>query len=297
MLKIRAFVLKKARDWLDKNNYIEVQPPILIPALNESSNSLNISNLSKRMFLAKGSLPYGKTFADALERVYTIMPAFRIEQPSKRHLIEYWRLEVVQHSCLTEIMKTQEQLISHLCQCLSTERKILERLNRSIIDLAGIQPPFSRLTYDEAVEILQNDGYDICWGQEISGELEKQLSQKFNKPFFVWRYPVTSETFFAKTDPEHPTIALYVDLIAPEGYGELSSGLQLITEMSEMQQRLKKAKVNSESRKWFLELIQDDPRPCSGFAVGVERMLQWLCKLPDISDAIAFPRSANNLSP
>ena len=297
MLKVRAHLLKKARDWFDSNNYVEVQPPILVPALDEAPNALIVNNLDKSMFLAKGFLPYGRAFADGLERVYTIMPAFRIEQPSSRHLVEYWRLEVVECCDLKEIMSIQEQLVAYLCHYLLEVEETLECFNRSGKDLARMQAPFSRLTYDKAVESLQSDGYKICWGQEINWELERHLSLKFDKPFFIWKYPLSSETFFSKTDPEQPALALYADLIAPEGYGELASSLQMITKKEVMLQRLRQAGVNSAGQNWFMELTQSRSGSCSGFAIGVERMLQWICKLPDIRETIAFPRSASNCFP
>ncbi len=299
LLKVRAFLLKKVRSWFDNNGYIEVQAPILVPALGESPNSFEVKYYDKRAYLTKGFLPYGRVFAGKLEKVYTITPSFRKEQPSNRHLTEYWRMEAVQHCDIDEIMRVQEELIS--CICLSLRVGLLETLegfNRSFSDLAKIRKPFRRLTYDEAIDILQKDGYNICWGQEIDWELEQHLSHNFDKPFFIWKYPYGSETFFSKTDPDNPELSLYADLLAPEGYGEIASSLQMITQKETMLQLMKEAGLNNNDQTWSLSFMQSSfSEPCSAFAIGIERLLQWICKLSNIKKTIAFPRSSDNIYP
>jgi asparaginyl-tRNA synthetase len=248
--------------------------------------------------LAKGFLPYGQVFADKLGKVYTVTPSFRKEQTSKRHLTEYWRTEVVQHCDLENIMRVQEELIAHICSSLASEfKETLEGFNRSCSDLAKVRKPFRRLTYDEAIDMLQKDGYTICWGQEIGWELEQHLSLKFDKPFFIWKYPYSSETFFSKPDPEKPELSLYADLLAPEGYGEIASSLQMITEKEKLLQLMKEAGLNNNDQIWFLRFTQSCSEPCSGFAIGIERMLQWICKLSNIKKATAFPRLPDNIYP
>ncbi len=299
LLKVRAFLLKKARSWFDNNGYIEVQAPILVPALGESSNSFEVKYYDKRAYLAKGFLPYGKVFADKLGKVYTVAPSFRKEQPSKRHLTEYWRVEVVQHCDLENIMSVQEELIAFICSSLAFEfRETLDCFNRPYSDLAKVQKPFKQLTYDEAIDVLQNDGCEIVWGQEIERELERHLSLKFDKPFFIWKYPYGPETFFSKADPEKPELSLYADLLAPEGYGEIASSLQMVTQKETMIQLMKEAGLNNNDQTWFLSFMQSSfSEPCSAFAMGIERVLQWICKLSHIKEAIAFHRAPDNIYP
>ena len=299
LLKVRAFLLKKARSWFDNNGYIEVQAPILVPALGESPNSFEVKYYDKRAYLTKGFLPYGKVFANKLGKVYTVTPSFRKEQPNKRHLTEYWRMEVVQHCDLENIMTIQEELIAFICSSLASEfKETLDCFNRSYRDLAKVQKPFKQLTYDEAIDVLQNDGYEIVWGQEIDWELEQHLSLKFDKPFFIWKYPYGPETFSSKADPEKPELSLYADLLAPEGYGEIASSLQMITQKETMLQLMKEAGLNNNDQTWFLSFMQSSfSEPCSAFAIGIERLLQWICKLSNIKKTIAFPRSSDNIYP
>lgn len=298
LLKVRAFLLKKARNWFDNAGYVEVQAPILVPGLGESTNSFEVKYFDKRAYLTKGFLPYGMVFAGKLGKVYTTTPSFRKEHPSKRHLTEYWRVEVVQHCDLENIMTVQEELIAFVCNSLASEfKETLDSFNRPCMEMANVQKPFKRLTYDEAIDDLQNDDYEIEWGQEIEWKLEQHLSLKFNKPFFLWKYPCSSETFFSKTDPEKPELSLYADLLAPEGYGEIASSLQMVTRKETMIQLMKEAGLNYDNQVWFLSFMRSCSEPCSGFAIGIERMLQWICKLSNIKKGIAFPRLSDNIYP
>jgi len=231
-------------------------------------------------------------------KVYTTTPSFRKEQTSKRHLIEYWRMEVVQHCNLENIMTVQEELVTFVCSSLATEfNETLGCFNRSYSEMANVQKPFKRLTYDEAIDVLQKDGYEIEWGQEIDWKLEQHLSFKFDKPFFIWNYPCSSETFFSKTDPENPELSLYADLVAPGGYGEIGSSLQMVTRKKTMIQLMKEAGLNNNDQVWFLSFMGPCSEPCSGFAIGIERTLQWICKLSNVKKAVAFPRFSDNIYP
>jgi asparaginyl-tRNA synthetase len=297
MIKLRAFLLHEARCWLSDNGYIEVQGPVLVPLLAESSNSLEVKYYDQKACLTKGFLPYGLAFAGDLGKVYTVASAFRKEQPSKRHLVEYWRLEVIQMCNLHGIIDVQERLIAHLCQSLSLIKEPLSCLGRSREELALMKAPFKRITYAEAVEMLQSRGAEIFWGQEISWEFEKQLSLLFDKPFFIYKFPYGPDNFFAKTDPQHTELSLCADLIAPEGFGELASSLQMITEKGKMEELLKEAKISETNRIWFIKFMNNCVEPSSMFALGIERLIQWILKLSNIKEATAFPRQPQRIYP
>ena len=299
VLKVRAQLLKEARNWFDKKGYTEVQGPIIIPAVGDWPVSFEVKYFGKKAYLTKGLQPYANFFAASLGKIYTIAPSFRMEKSrTPRHLTEYWRMEVFEHCDLDNIITTQEELIAHLCRCLSKDNEeTLKCFNRSVSDLAEIQKPFHRLTYEEAIDILQGDGFDILWGQKIDWKLEKYLSHKFKKPFFIWKFPCSIETFFYETVPEKPELSLSADLLAPEGYGEIASGAQMTTEKEIMLEKMKEEKIDIKDQEWCLNFMEDSSVPNSGFATGIERLIQWVCKLSHIKEATAFPRLPDNIYP
>jgi asparaginyl-tRNA synthetase len=196
------------------------------------------------------------------------------------------------------MIQSEEELITHICQSLSKEAaELLSSFGRSAKDLEKMKSPFPRLTYDEAVNTLQKHGFDIFWGQKISWQMEKHLSNKFKIPFFITKSPLSIETYFHETDPEAPELTLSADLIAPEGYGELSSGAQRITKKETLSKKMMEENINAEDQEWYLNFVQSEVSYYSGFAVGIERLTQWIAKLLDIKKATAFPRSYNDIYP
>jgi asparaginyl-tRNA synthetase len=291
LLKIRAFLLKKTREWFENNCYIETQGPILLPSESKSSTAFEVKYFNKKAYLTKGFLPYGKLFVDKLGKVYTIMPSFRKELPSKRHLTEYWRIESVAHCNIADCMSIQEDLVSFLCNSIAIEfKETLERFGRPCADLMKVKKPFSRITYDQAIDVLQNAGCQIVWGQEIGWELERRLSFHFDKPFLILNYPCNSATFLHKADIDRPELSLSADLIAPEGFGEIASSLQMITEEELLNRKIEEARLSIKEKNWFLTFMGSYGKPCSGFAIGVERLIQWMCNLKDIKEVVPFPR-------
>ena len=298
VLKVRAFVLKKARSWFEDNNYVEVQAPILIPALSRSSTSFRLKYYDRSAYLTKGFLPYGRAFAEKLGKVYTITPSFRYEKVrTRRHLSEFWRVEAVQKGSLGQIIDAQEDLVTFVCSSLGDFKETVLSFNRSWRDFEKFQKPFDRVTYDEAIEILQKDRHHVWWGQEIDWRLERILSLKFDKPFFVTKIPFCSETLFGESDSRVPEVSLYADLLAPEGYGEIASSLQMVSGSEAMIERLREAEVSRKNREWFSSFFLSSSPRFSGFALGVERLLQWICKLPEIKEATAFPRTEDAIYP
>ncbi len=299
MLKIRAQVLRYAREWLDEHGYVEVQGPTIIPGFGMESGSFSVKYFDQEAYLVRGLHPYASAFVASLGKIYTVAPFFRAEKVrTQRHLTEYWRIEIAQQCELDAIIEVQEKLIGHVCRSLSRENEeLLKCFDRSIADLAELRTPFCKLTYDEVVEILQRDGFAVFWGQKIAQEMERHLSLKFNSPFFVTKVPTASETFLYELDSERPELSLSVDLLAPEGFGEIGGGAQMITQKEVILSKMAEEGVGVADQEWYLGLIQDGLVPFSEFAIGVERLVQWICKLTTIEEAVAFPRLPGSAYP
>jgi asparaginyl-tRNA synthetase len=292
VMRIRAKVLHAARCWLNQHAYLEVHGPTLIPAVGDWPGHFEVKYFDKKAYLTQGLQPYANAFVANLGKIYTIAPTFRAEKArTRRHLTEYWRIEVAQQGELDTIIGIQEELVAHICHSLSKEAtETLKYFNRSVKDLAKIRTPFLRLTYDEAVDILQRDGLNISWGQKLDWELENHLSLRFNRPFFILKFPIGIETFFHKSDSKKPELTLSADLLAPEGYGEISSGAQMITEKEVMSKKMAEENIDPADQLWYISFMQCESVPHSGFAIGLERLIQWICKLTQIEEATAFPR-------
>jgi len=299
VMKIRAKLLDAARCWLNQRDYVEVHGPTLIPAIGDWPSSFEVKYFDKKAYLTQGLQPYANAFVASLGKVYTIAPTFRAEKlRTRRHLTEYWRIEVAQQCELDAIIVIQEELVAHICRSLSEKGvQMLKCFNRSVKDLAKVQTPFPRLTYDEAIDMLQKDGFNISWGQKLDWELENHLSLRFNQPFFIMKYPIGVETFFHKSDPIKPELTSSVDLLAPEGYGEIGSGVEMITEKEDLLKKMAEENITLADQQWYMNFMQCRTLPHSGFAIGLERLIQWICKLVDIKEASAFPRTADGVYP
>jgi asparaginyl-tRNA synthetase len=299
ILKIRAKLLYAARYWLNQNDYVEVHGPTIIPAVGDWPGSFEVKYFDKKAYLTQGLQPYANAFVANLGKIYTIAPAFRAEKlTTKRHLTEYWRIEVAQKCDLKTIIEVQEELVAHICHGLSKEATgELKHLKRSVEDLAKVQTPFPVLTYDKTIEILQEDGFDIQWGQQIEWDLENHLSNKYNQPFFITEFPIGIQTFFYKSHPKRQELTLSVDLLAPEGYGEISGGGQMIDQKEELLKKMAEEKIEPSDQQWYMNLAQYCSVPHSGFMMGLERLIQWICKLEHIKEASAFPRLPDSIYP
>ena len=300
LIKIRANLLRSARCWLDQHGYVEVSSPTIVPAVGNWPGYFEVKYYDKKAFLTRGMQPYASFFVAGLEKVYSISPVFRAETSiTRRHLTEFWRIEVIQQCGLDAIMAVQEQLLAHVCRMLSEEDvKTLGLFSRRRHDFAEVKAPFPRFSYDEVVEMLQKDGFNISWGQRIDWRFENYLSLKFNQPFFIMKFPVGIETFFVKSDHEKSELTLSAELFAPEGYGELSSCVENITDTEVMLEKMKEEKIDPADQLWYMSFMPKQTAAAqSGFGIGVERLLQWICKLEDIRDATAFPRVFNSFYP
>lgn len=295
ILKIRAKMLDAARSWLNEQGFIEVQGPILLPAVEERPRSFQVNYFGKSAYLSGGLQPYSDVFTEMFEKVYTVAPTFRAEPlKSKRHLAEFWRIEVAASGIdLEHMLQLEEELVAHVCQEVSKDSEELSSLCSSIENLNLVKVPFPRLTYNEAVERLQKSKHRIYWGEPLSWENEHSLSLMFDRPFFVTDFPVSNENFFNKSNPEQTDLSLCADLIAPEGYGEISSAGENITDKKELLKKLKEMQISQAERRWYLGLKRFGQAPKSGFAIGVERFLQWICKLENVGEATYFSRTYN----
>ena len=293
ILKIRAKTLNAARSWLNGQGFVEVQGPVLLPAVGDRPRNFQVNYFGKSAHLSGGFQPYSDVFMEMLEKVYTVAPTFRAEPlKTKRHLAEFWRIEVA--ACgfdLNQILHLQEEMITHVCQELSKDARDLVFLRGSIENLNLVKAPFPRLTYDEAIERLQGTKQCIHWGQPLTHKDEHALSLMFDRPFFVTDFPVSNETYFHKSNPDKPELSLCADLLAPEGYGEISSAGETITDRKELLKKLKETQIEQADRRWYLSLKRFGCAPKSGFALGVERFLQWICMLEDVREATSFPRT------
>jgi len=299
-MKVRAKLLNAARWWFNQHDFIEVHGPTIIPATGDRPNSFEVKYFDKKAYLTQGLQPYSDAFMASLGKIYTIAPAFRAAKlRTRRHLTEYWRIEAeAPLSDLDGIIRIQEELVTHICHSLYKEAvEELKCLRRHAEDLIKVQIPFPRLTYDKVVEMLQRDGYSIQWGEELSWELENNLSLRFNQPFFITEYPIGIQTFFHRPHPQRPELTLSADLLAPEGYGEIASGGQMIDEKEVLLKKMAEEKIETEGQRWYVELRRYGSVPYSGFVMGLERLIQWICKLKHIKEASAFPRLFDSVYP
>lgn len=300
ILKIRAKTLYAVRTWFNQHDFTEVQGPTIIPNVGDRPSCFPVKYFNEKAYLSGGLQPYSYAFLKIFEKIYTIAPTFRAEKlKTKRHLSEYWRIEAVASNfSLDQIMDAQESLLTHICQDLAeSAASELNQLNRSPENLGKVTTPLVRLTYDQTIETLQKQGQNIQWGEQITSETENKLSLQFKHPFFITHFPLNFETFFHKSHPKKPELTLTADLIAPEGYGEIASSGQMITNKKILQRKMAQAKIDPKDQEWYLAFMKQNSNPQSAFAIGLERLIQWICNLENISQATAFPRTYKNNYP
>ncbi|MBS7658651.1 MAG: asparagine--tRNA ligase [Candidatus Bathyarchaeia archaeon] len=301
ILKVRDSFLNAAIDWFRNNGYTSAHMPILITAACEGGATLfEVKYFDQKAYLTQSWQLYAEAAIASLGKIYTIAPSFRAEKSrTRRHLTEYWHLEVELPWCdLNKLMSIQEELLSFICEKVAKERSYeLKLLGRDPKDLMHVKPPFPKITYDEAVEMLKKEGLDFKWGDDFGYEQESRLTSKFNMPFFITYFPKTAKAFYHKLNPERPEVTLSVDLLAPEGYGEITGGGVRIEDYNELLERIKENGLDPKDYQWYLDLRKYGSVPHAGFGMGVERVIAWICKLNHIRDAIAFPRLINRVYP
>ncbi len=291
VLTVRSKILEYARDWLNKAGFVEVQGPVLFPAFGERPNHFSVKYFDKAAYLSGGLAPYSDAFLSMFDKIYTVAPTFRAEPiKSKRHLAEYWRIEVSRLCGFEEMLSVQEQLLAHILRSLTIAcQKELTEL-KSPLNLTKLETPFPRLTYDKAIEQLQKNNSKIQWGEPISKENEVVVTKLHEQPFFITHFPLNSETALYRTLTDENLLTLSADLLAPQGYGEIGACNELITQKALIRKRLTELGIETAEQEWYLKNRQNNLAPQSMIAIGLERLLQWVCNTNDITQTTAVPR-------
>jgi asparaginyl-tRNA synthetase len=301
IMRVRAEVERAMCQYLDDAGYVRMDTPILTPSACEGTTTLfETPYFERRAYLAQSGQLYNEADAAALGRVYCFGPTFRAEKSkTRRHLTEFWMLEPeAAFLDLDGCMALVEGLVAHVVGCvLARRRRELETLKRDPAPLEAVRPPFPRITYDEAVERLRAQGSSIAWGEDFGGDEETVLSRLHDRPLFVHRYPAQCKAFYMQPDPERPEVVLGADLLAPEGYGEIVGGGQRIHDPALLERRLDEMRLPRSDYAWYLDLRRYGTVPHSGFGIGIERTVAWICGLEHVRETIPFPRLINRLYP
>jgi asparaginyl-tRNA synthetase len=301
VLKIRHEIIGAIRDFLDEREFVLVDAPILTPSACEGTTTLfSTDYFDSTAYLSQSGQLYMEAAAMALGKVYCFGPTFRAEKSkTRRHLTEFWMVEPeMAWVDLDGNLKLQEELISYVVQRVLEERKNeLATVERDTGRLENIKPPFPRVSYDEAVEILNKCGVEFEWGNDFGGGDETVLAEQFELPVFVHRYPTDIKAFYMKPDPSRPEICLSADLLAPEGYGEIIGGGQRIDDPRLLAARIKEHDLPEEAYAWYMDLRKFGSVPHSGFGLGLERVVAWICGIDHIRETIPFPRLLKRIYP
>lgn len=295
ILKIRHRVVKAIRDFFDERGFTLFDPPIITPNACEGTSTLfemEYFDLGKAYLTQSGQL-YAESGAMALGKVYTFGPTFRAEKSkTRRHLTEFWMVEPeMAFYNLNDDMDLAEEFIEYIVQTVLRDRsEELKELERDTSKLEKVLRPFPRISYDQAVEILRKKGVDFQWGNDLGGADETLIGEDFDRPVMIHRYPSEVKAFYMKRDPENPKVALAVDVIAPEGYGEIIGGSQREDNLDLLLERIKEHNLPQQFFEWYLDLRRYGTVPHSGFGLGLERTVSWICGLEHLREAIPFPR-------
>lgn len=301
ILKIRSEIINAMYDFFSTNGYVKVDPPILTPTSAEGTTNLfHTKYFDEDAYLSQSGQLYMEAAAMALGKVFSFGPTFRAEKSkTRRHLIEFWMIEpemaFVDHE---ESLVIQENFVSHVVQAVLKNCHLeLSALERDISKLENIVAPFPRITYDDAIKLLQEKGHEIKWGEDFGAPDETAIADHFEKPVFITHYPTEIKSFYMKPDPNRPEVVLCADLIAPEGYGEIIGGSQRIDDPNLLSERFEEHKLSKETYQWYLDLRKYGTVPHSGFGLGLERTVAWISGTDHVRETIPFPRLLNRLYP
>lgn len=301
ILRIRHEIIRACRNFFDERGFVLVDSPIFTPNACEGTTTLFQTQYFDEMaYLTQSGQLYSEATAAAFGKVYCFGPTFRAEKSkTRRHLMEFWMVEPeVAFAQLADMMELAEQFLAVIVQrVLETRRKELAVLERDTGKLERIVPPFPRITYEEAIGILQKKGNATKSGDDFGGDEETILSQEFDRPVIVHRYPSSLKAFYMQPDQARPDLALCMDVLAPEGYGEIIGGGQRIHDLALLRARLQEHHLPEEAFKWYLDLRQYGSVPHAGFGMGIERAVAWICGLEHVRETIPFPRMLYKLYP
>jgi asparaginyl-tRNA synthetase len=301
ILQVRAETIKAIRDFFDGRGFRLMDTPILTPSACEGTTTLfETTYFDQKAYLSQSGQLYNEATAAAFGQVYCFGPTFRAEKSkTRRHLIEFWMVEPeVAFATLQDIIELGEDLIMFILERVLERRKQdLEILERDTAPLERISKPFPRVTYDEAVRLLKEKGSQIIYGDDFGAPEETLLSEIYDRPVCVTHFPAKIKAFYMQPDPERPDLALGVDFLASEGYGEIIGGGQRIHDLDLLEQRIKEINLPREAYEWYVDLRKYGTFPHSGFGLGLERTVAWLCKLSHIRETIPFPRLLYKIYP
>jgi asparaginyl-tRNA synthetase len=302
ILRIRHEIINGVRDFFNSRGFILADTPIFTPAACEGTTTLFPAQYfeDQTAYLTQSGQLYNEANAMALGKVYCFGPTFRAEKSkTRRHLTEFWMVEPeMAYADLDDVMELAEDLIvSVVARVLDKRRRELTVIERDVSKLEAVQKPFPRITYDEAVKTLQEKGLPIQWGGDFGGPDETTLSEQYDRPVMVHRYPAAIKAFYMKPDPARADLALGVDVLAPEGYGEIIGGGERLADLDLLLQRIKEHNLPQEAFEWYLDLRRYGTVPHGGFGMGIERVVAWICKLEHVRETIPYPRMLYRLYP
>ena len=301
ILRVRHEIIKACREFFDGRGFTLIDAPIFTPAACEGTTTLFETNyFDTKAYLTQSGQLYMEAGAMAFGKVYCFGPTFRAEKSkTRRHLTEFWMVEPeVAFADLEEDMDLAEDLLASIvAKVLEKCRPELATLERDISRLEAVVKPFPRLSYTEAVDSLKQKDVNITWGEDFGGDEETVLSQQFDCPLLVHRYPAGCKAFYMKPDPSDPRVALCVDVLAPEGYGEIIGGGQREEDLKALEERIAAHGLPAQAFSWYLDLRRYGSVPHAGFGLGIERTVSWICGLSHVRETIPFPRMLYHLFP
>ncbi|GGE39034.1 asparagine--tRNA ligase [Pullulanibacillus camelliae] len=302
ILRIRNEIIRATYAFFNDQGFIKIDPPILTGSSAEGTTDLfHTEYFDRDAYLSQSGQLYMEAAALAFGKVFSFGPTFRAEKSkTRRHLIEFWMIEpemaFIEHE---ESLEIQEQYVSFIVQSvLERCQPELKALDRDLSKLEKVTAPFPRITYDEAIQLLKNKGFDdIEWGEDFGAPHETAIAESFDKPVFITHYPTQIKAFYMKPDPEREDVVLCADLIAPEGYGEIIGGSQRIDDLALLEQRYQEHQLTDPAYEWYLQLRKYGSVPHSGFGLGLERTVAWITGIEHVRETIPFPRLLNRLYP
>jgi len=302
ILRVRHEIINAVRDFFNTRGFILADTPIFTPAACEGTTTLFPAQYFEETtaYLTQSGQLYNEANAMALGRVYCFGPTFRAEKSkTRRHLTEFWMVEPeMAYADLNDVMELAEGLLVYVVgRTLDRRRHELRTLERDVSKLELVQSPFPRISYDEAVAILKDKGLPFEWGGDFGGPDETALSEHFDRPVMVHRYPAAIKAFYMKPDPIRPELALGVDVLAPEGYGEIIGGGQRIDDLDLLLKRIEEHQLPKEAFDWYIDLRRYGSVPHGGFGMGIERAVAWICGLEHVRETIPYPRMLYRLYP
>jgi asparaginyl-tRNA synthetase len=302
IMKIRNELIRATYEFFNERGFVKVDAPILTGSAPEGTTELfHTKYFDEDAYLSQSGQLYMEAAAMALGKVFSFGPTFRAEKSkTRRHLIEFWMIEPeMAFYEFEDNLRLQEEYVSYLVQSVLSRCQLeLGRLGRDVTKLELVKPPFPRLTYDEAIKLLHDKGFtDIEWGDDFGAPHETAIAESFDKPVFITHYPTSLKPFYMQLDPNRPDVVLCADLIAPEGYGEIIGGSERIHDYELLKQRLEEHHLPLEAYEWYLDLRKYGSVPHSGFGLGLERTVAWICGVEHVRETIPFPRLLNRLYP